>query len=201
MNETVEQFMTSRDAQEKCSRWVENVKNSTIVNENGKHKLESDSEETIDTDSDFTSVSKSDAKKRKVAVKLKSEKLNLVCEWKECEFSSNSIDSFIKHVATHVTQLDIRITPEMEVYACLWSGCIYENEIDVNIIRHVNYHAFHSKLKCIGLNVRGRTKLPVSITLTLIILYYYNNDNNDLYLIEMSSRYRLEKYLGFIATT
>ncbi|OXU20486.1 hypothetical protein TSAR_003327 [Trichomalopsis sarcophagae] len=160
MNETVGQFMTSRDAQEKCSKWIENVKNLHIYNENGKHKLESDSEETIDTDSEFTSVSKCDVKRRKLGVQLKSEKLNLVCEWRECEFSNKSMDAFVKHVANHVSELDIKITSDIEVYACLWSGCNYESEVDTDIMRHVNYHAFHSKLKCIGLNVRGRTKLP-----------------------------------------
>jgi hypothetical protein len=163
MNETVEQLMSSRDAQERCSHWIENVKKISVLNDNSsKLKLESESEEFIDTDSEFDSVSECGRKRRKIGVKLKTEKLNLSCEWKECHFNSNSMDFFIKHVANHITELDIKVTDETEVYACLWSGCVYESAIDVEIMRHVNYHAFHSKLKCIGMNTRGRTKLPVS---------------------------------------
>lgn len=167
MNATVEQLMTGKDAQDRCSRWIEHVKEDDPlnINENGKHKLESECDDFVETDSEFDSVSECGTKRRKLGVQLKSERFDLACEWKGCTYSTEKIDCFNKHVANHVTELEIRVTSEGEVYACLWSGCIYETDVDVDVKRHLNYHAFHSKLKCIGTNVRGRTKLPVSIEL------------------------------------
>lgn len=169
MCETIEFLRANNDAQEKCQSWVENLKEGSITSEtSGKHKLESETDEFIETDSEFDSVSECGTKRRKLGVQLKLEKLNLICEWKNCLYSDKSMDSFIKQVANHVTELDIKITSEREVYACLWLGCKYESPIDVDIMRHVNFHAFHTKLKCIGMNNRGRTKLPVRKQIILI---------------------------------
>lgn len=163
MCETIEYIRANKDAQERCTNWVDNLKEDSVLSESSsRHRLESETDEFIETDSEFDSVSECGSKKRKLGVKLKSEKLNLVCEWRSCAFSSKSMDAFSKHVANHITELDIKITDECEVYACLWSDCTYETAIDVDMMKHVNFHAFHTKLKCIGMNARGRTKLPVS---------------------------------------
>lgn len=154
-----EQF--SKGAQERCSHWVKNINHS--LNENNvKRKLEIEPEDIIETDSEFDSVSEcGGSKRRKIGVQLKAEKLELFCEWKDCNFTCKSVDQFVRHVANHVTELAIEEESGSEVYACLWAGCIYKSGIDKDIVRHVNYHAFHSKLKSIGVNVRSRTKLPV----------------------------------------
>ncbi|XP_014206525.1 histone H4 transcription factor isoform X2 [Copidosoma floridanum] len=165
LNESVAQFMINKDARKRCSQWVDDVKVASPLSENNnelKRRLpESESDDHVETDSEFDSVSESGAgSKRRHAVALKAEKLHLVCEWKDCDFTIESLDAFLKHVANHVPELDIRITAEIEVYGCLWSGCNYESSVDTDIMRHVNYHSFHTKLKCIGKNVRGRIKLP-----------------------------------------
>ena len=157
-------LITSRDAQDRCSKWVEEVKPVPFLNE-GKHKLEEELDEFVETDSEFDSVSECGGKKRKLGVKFKAEKLNLNCEWQQCNFNTTSLETFVKHVSNHITELDIRITSEEEVYACLWNGCEFISSVDVDIMKHVNFHAFHTKLKCLGTNVRSRTKLPVSIYL------------------------------------
>ena len=165
MNETVEQLIISRDAQDRCTNWVDNIKDDAVLidDSNNKRKVDSESDDYMETDSEFSSVSTCGAKRRKLAVQLKKEKFNLVCEWKTCTFVNKSVDTFARHVANHVTELDIKITPEDEVFVCLWSGCTFECSFSVEITRHVNYHAYHSKLKSLGMNVRQRTKLPVSI--------------------------------------
>lgn len=168
MCETIEYLRASKDAQERCTSWVENIKEDfTSIDTSSKHKLESETDEFIETDSEFDSVSESGIKRRKLGVQFKHESLNLICEWRDCDFISKSMDAFSKHVANHIKELDIKITDDIEVYACLWSGCTHETAIDVDIMRHVNFHAFHTKLKCIGMNARGRTKLPVSFKIQL----------------------------------
>ncbi|XP_058791060.1 histone H4 transcription factor-like [Phymastichus coffea] len=158
----VEPFVTSsKDAQERCSHWVKNVKEAYNFNElNIKRKTETESEECIETDSEFDSVSECGTKRRKVGVKLKAEKLDLICEWKACNFTCKFVDLFIKHVANHITELAVEEISGSESYVCLWSGCDYNSGVSIDIMRHVNYHAFHSKLKSIGVNVRNRMKLP-----------------------------------------
>ncbi|KAJ8683240.1 hypothetical protein QAD02_019032 [Eretmocerus hayati] len=163
MNETVEHLMTSRNAQERVCHWVEDVKEDVSVASTEisvKRRLESESEEFVETDSEFDSVSECGAKRRRLGVPLKNEKLDLSCEWRGCQFNVRSMDAFAKHVANHVTELEIKVTDDGEVYVCLWSGCTYESNVDVDIMRHVNFHAFHTKIKCLGANVRKRIKLP-----------------------------------------
>lgn len=64
-------------------------------------------------------------------------------------------------MATHVSDLNTRINEkDINVYVCQWSGCLYESNDPDEISRHVNYHAYHTKLKCIGSNIRTRIKLP-----------------------------------------
>ena len=52
------------------------------------------------------------------------------------------------------------------VYACLWESCGFESSDSSEIMRHVNYHSYHTKIKCIGSNILARTKLPVSDKVT-----------------------------------
>jgi hypothetical protein len=48
------------------------------------------------------------------------------------------------------------------VYACLWRQCGFESADSNEIMRHVNFHSYHTKLKCIGSNTLARLRLPVS---------------------------------------
>lgn len=166
MNKTIQQCSTiNKDTQDRCSQWVDEVvKVASSPSDNGQ-KRKNESEVGFETDSEFDSVSECGGKRRKFAVPQKAEKLNLTCEWKNCHFNCESLDLFLKHVANHVPELDVRITDDNETYGCLWSGCSYENPNGVDMMRHVNYHSFHTKLKSIGTNVKKRTKLPVIIFL------------------------------------
>jgi hypothetical protein len=47
-------------------------------------------------------------------------------------------------------------------YACLWGPCDFESVDSSELMRHINYHSYHTKLKCIGSNILARSRLPVS---------------------------------------
>jgi hypothetical protein len=48
------------------------------------------------------------------------------------------------------------------VYACLWESCGFESADSNEIVRHVNFHSYHTKINCIGSNILSRSRLPVS---------------------------------------
>jgi hypothetical protein len=48
------------------------------------------------------------------------------------------------------------------VYACFWGPCVFKSMDFNEITRHVNFHSYHTKLKCIGSNILARSGLPVS---------------------------------------
>lgn len=47
-------------------------------------------------------------------------------------------------------------------YACLWGTCGFKSVDSSELMRHVNFHSYHTKLKSIGSNILARSKLPVS---------------------------------------
>jgi hypothetical protein len=48
------------------------------------------------------------------------------------------------------------------VYGCLWGQCGFESADSNEITRHVNFHSYHTKLKCIGSNTLAHSTLLVS---------------------------------------
>jgi hypothetical protein len=48
------------------------------------------------------------------------------------------------------------------VYACLWESCGFQSSDPKEIVRHVNFHSFHTKIKCIGSNILAQSGQPVS---------------------------------------
>lgn len=152
----------SKAVLDRCSNWMEAQKDRTYEQETLKRKLkEFEFDDWYNTDSEFDSVSECGGKKRKVGTQLKDERLDLACEWKECTYRSGHLEQFLRHVSSHISNVEISVREnDNEVYVCLWKDCPYESDACDMIIRHINYHAYHTKLKCIGSNVRGRTKLP-----------------------------------------
>lgn len=156
-------LMTKQAVQEKCGIWVKSqgqfcgVPSTPVKNELDNY----DSDEFIDTDSEFDSVSECGTKKRRIIRQRKYEKLNLICEWKDCIFNTESIEKFVDHVSRHMPELPIKKAKDgSEYYVCPWKNCNYENSTDTEIMRHVNYHSYHTKLKCYGAIARSKTKLP-----------------------------------------
>lgn len=156
--------MASRVMQDRCSKWVESQKDYSYSGDTLRRKLsESENDDWCCTDSEFDSVSECGRKKRRVGIQLKNEALDLACEWKECTFHNNHMERFLRHVSSHIPNVQISVKDNNEVYVCQWKDCPYETEICDEILRHVNYHSYHTKLKCIGSNVRKKIKLPVSM--------------------------------------
>eukprot|EP00092_Neocalanus_flemingeri_P017290 GFUD01018700.1.p1 GENE.GFUD01018700.1~~GFUD01018700.1.p1 ORF type:complete len:622 (-),score=135.52 GFUD01018700.1:151-2016(-) len=85
----------------------------------------------------------------------KNEQLHLECEWDDCVDSFENVEAFTKHVATHVQEAEVRhIEPSQEdVFACLWSECGFETASSDEMVRHIHFHSFHTKIKCHGLNM------------------------------------------------
>ncbi|KAL3885799.1 hypothetical protein ACJMK2_025837 [Sinanodonta woodiana] len=77
----------------------------------------------------------------------------LPCEWYQCQEVHLDMDSFLAHITQHIVnylseknQLD-----EEEEYICEWRECGSAVEGQGSgYQRHVYFHAFHVKIKCIG---------------------------------------------------
>ncbi|XP_054011388.1 histone H4 transcription factor [Hylaeus anthracinus] len=163
MAEFGEKLITSKDSEQRCLDWIKSQKDCAYSNETQKRKADDDDDddESYVTDSEFDSVSECGAKRRRVGLAQNREVLNLSCAWTNCEFETDHVERFAKHVAQHVPDLSTETNEKgVEVYVCQWDGCFYANNDPDEISRHVNYHAYHTKLKCIGSNIRARIKLP-----------------------------------------
>ena len=42
------------------------------------------------------------------------------------------------------------------MFVCLWADCYFESPVSEEMVRHINYHSFHTKLKSRGLNMIQR---------------------------------------------
>lgn len=182
MTEFAEKLITSKDVEQRCNEWVESQKNVTYTDE-VQHKrktTDDDDDDSCNTESEFDSVSECGTKRRRVGLPLKREVFHLSCEWIGCEYETNHVERFVKHVGWHVSDLSIRTNEKgVDVYVCQWNDCFYENNNSDEISRHVNYHAFHTKLKCIGSNIRARIKLPVRnyiqrFLIAFITMFFFN---------------------------
>ena len=86
---------------------------------------------------------------------FRDEFLDLQCEWKNCSATESRMEDFMKHVATHVVQAEVIHNPPplMDSFACLWNQCGFETINSRHMVRHINFHAFHTKVKCHGRNM------------------------------------------------
>ncbi|XP_039288637.1 histone H4 transcription factor-like isoform X2 [Nilaparvata lugens] len=124
-----------------------------------------DDDDEYDDDDDHVKV------KRRKRVNLSAEELRLSCEWSKCGhpvysgqvLTQNSnrhqaLIDFIDHVEAHA--LELCSDPCQESYQCSWKDCGFETADENEAKVHVNFHAYHTKLKSIGRNVKDRTQMP-----------------------------------------
>ncbi|CAF0708023.1 unnamed protein product [Brachionus calyciflorus] len=94
-------------------------------------------------------VNKKKARVHRYCPKLDEIQFNLKCEWSnECNKVFSSMDLFLQHVDEHLEKIN---STNLE---CKWLDCdsdLFDDESCLK--RHVRFHAFHTKLKNIGLNV------------------------------------------------
>jgi predicted RNA-binding Zn-ribbon protein involved in translation (DUF1610 family) len=133
----------------------------TLVSEAGNADwVDSQSHHSADSGSSAPSASKTTQSGK--TMKLRDEELNLQCEWKGCDYHIFSLDHFVSHVSLHIPQLEVKLNKdETGVYVCLWQQCGFESADSNLITRHVNFHSYHTKVKCIGSNIMARSKLPI----------------------------------------
>ena len=79
---------------------------------------------------------------------FRDEFLDLHCEWKQCTVVESRMEDFMRHVAKHVTEAEVIHNPPplSDSFACLWHECGFETINSSEMVRHINFHAFHSKV-------------------------------------------------------
>ncbi|XP_014357800.2 histone H4 transcription factor [Papilio machaon] len=86
--------------------------------------------------------------------------LVLECEWLSCRRKFTEYEEFQTHVAKHVSNLHlIKEEDKSNQYFCLWDTCGHKTVDLSEMVRHINYHAYHAKLLAIGLNGRATLNL------------------------------------------
>ena len=99
-----------------------------------------------------------DSGKKQPAFQFSKEVYDMKCEWAECDYETIKVLDFVRHVACHQPQIEHRESGTM--YCCLWDSCGFDsNNWDV-VMRHINYHSYHTKIKSIGTCIMKRSKLP-----------------------------------------
>uniref|UniRef100_A0A8C6NBM5 Uncharacterized protein n=1 Tax=Melopsittacus undulatus TaxID=13146 RepID=A0A8C6NBM5_MELUD len=82
--------------------------------------------------------------------KFKSTELILPCEWKECCFVGKCMEEFCNHIAEHLDEYLQHPLETAEQYQCCWRSCEFEAKVPRELVTHVNFHSYHTKLKFIG---------------------------------------------------
>ena len=95
--------------------------------------------------------------------------IRLKCQWDNCEetFESDDFAGFRTHVEDHLREILPGFRREgcddemPDDFVCPWSGCSWDAPTGTGeIIRHVLFHAFHTKLKVAGHKKQLELKLP-----------------------------------------
>ncbi|XP_049702200.2 histone H4 transcription factor [Helicoverpa armigera] len=85
--------------------------------------------------------------------------LNMECEWQACRTIMIDYDQFQKHVRGHTSEMHVIDKEPSAEYVCLWDVCGHKSTDFKEMVRHMNYHAYHSKLLAIGFNGRATLNL------------------------------------------
>jgi len=91
----------------------------------------------------------------------KEEKLMLVCEWNGCGEEQSNPDVFSWHVGQHCNDAEVQhIPPPLEdCFLCLWADCGFKTPSSEEMVRHINFHGFHAKIKAHGQALLERENL------------------------------------------
>ncbi|KAI5701705.1 hypothetical protein M8J76_003605 [Diaphorina citri] len=127
-----------------------------------RKNTEDEDEESPSESTDIILVAKGSGKeeKRPAGVLFSHEELTLNCEWmfddKPCTFpmTRNKYD-FANHVKKHTEHLKFLDNGK---YQCQWKDCLAILEAQ-NCVFHLYFHAYHTALKCVGLNCAKRDSL------------------------------------------
>ncbi|KAJ8718331.1 hypothetical protein PYW08_002568 [Mythimna loreyi] len=97
---------------------------------------------------------------RKVSrYRLRVANLQMECEWQSCRLIFSDYDKYQKHVLNHSSNMHVIENDIGVEYVCLWDVCGHKTSDFNEMVRHLNYHAYHGKLLAIGFNGRATLKL------------------------------------------
>jgi len=99
---------------------------------------------------------------RKEKLNLDKVKMNFNCGWEECDFESSCIKDYFEHVSDHVNYLwtEEWQSNSQKWFSCFWNNCTFQSNCEIKSTTHVNFHAYHTRLKCIGLAVLQLSEIP-----------------------------------------
>ncbi|OWF44797.1 histone H4 transcription factor-like [Mizuhopecten yessoensis] len=81
-------------------------------------------------------------------LKIAKEDWTLPCEWGDCHDIFTEMELFLRHMSNHLCQTD---TTTEDGHQCCWRECGTEVQGEnYDFYRHVYFHSFHVKIKCIG---------------------------------------------------
>ncbi|XP_053612124.1 histone H4 transcription factor [Plodia interpunctella] len=92
-------------------------------------------------------------------LKLRVEKLRMECEWQACRDFFGNYERFQTHIRQHSSGLHVIGKEDSVEYVCLWDICGHKTSDFTEMVRHMNYHAYHARLMAIGFNGRATLKL------------------------------------------
>jgi len=97
-------------------------------------------------------------KKRKL---YKEDKLMLLCEWDGCGEEQANPDVFTWHVGQHCNDAEVQHNPPPleDCFLCLWLECGFKTPSSEEMVRHINFHGFHTKIKAHGQALLERENL------------------------------------------
>ncbi|KAH8024454.1 hypothetical protein HPB51_024656 [Rhipicephalus microplus] len=95
-------------------------------------------------------------KKATTTIAFKKEKLQLRCEWDQCDYLCDDSPLLYQHVRKHLND-DLTF---VETNQCPWTECAETLSGTSELRTHVFYHAFHTKIKCFGQNLLDRQDAP-----------------------------------------
>ncbi|XP_072470866.1 histone H4 transcription factor-like isoform X2 [Notamacropus eugenii] len=87
--------------------------------------------------------------------KVKPSELVLPCEWNDCTFVGKGMEEFCNHVTRHLRGHLSDSREKLEQYECLWRSCEFCAIGPNELIIHVNFHSYHTKLKYLGSQIRA----------------------------------------------
>nr|XP_013036863.2 histone H4 transcription factor-like isoform X2 [Anser cygnoides] len=82
--------------------------------------------------------------------KFKNSEMILPCEWEECFFVGKCMEEFCDHIAEHLKEYLHHPLETTEQYRCWWRNCEFGAKDPRELITHVNFHSYHTKLKFVG---------------------------------------------------
>jgi hypothetical protein len=120
----INQKFTKADALKNCGDWVDNQ--SSHMEEKSEDSRSSEKRKQVplpqeqcdspdeNDDADTIVSSACGSKRRRKAIKLKDEQLDLQCEWRDCSYCTRNLDQFVRHVSLHIPHLEVKVNEDQE---------------------------------------------------------------------------------------